>query len=144
MDPSCCSDKFAVSAPLERLDCAALDAHTYTLASCNLRSQDGLDSPARAMFESRDGHEDDGQLASPQYLLPMEYTHADAEAEVYTCMEYTSMGSVSHRILQNQQCQRHCLNPEVTIDQAIAPFAGNFPRASCSASWCAGGGSPPS
>ena len=54
-------------------------AHMHILASCKLCSQDGLDSPARAMFEASV----DEQPASPQYLLPMEYTHADADAEVY-------------------------------------------------------------
>ena len=39
------------------------------------------------MFESREEHEDGGRPASPQYLLPMEYTHADADAEVHTLDE---------------------------------------------------------
>lgn len=40
-------------------------------------SMDGMESPARAMFEASDGE----HPASPQYLLPMEYTHSDGAAE---------------------------------------------------------------
>ena len=80
--PSATATKPWFCAPTESFDTDSYCSHIYTLGFCKLCSQDGLDSPARAMFESREEHEDNGRPASPQYLLPMEYTHADADAEV--------------------------------------------------------------
>lgn len=56
-----------------------LCAHLPTGTSFSLCSMDSLESPARAMFEASDGE----HPASPQYLLPMEYTHSDGAAEVH-------------------------------------------------------------
>ena len=109
------------------------------LGMCEPCSQDGLDSPARAMFESREEHEDSGQPASPQYLLPMEYTHADADAEVYTLHE------LLHYARHMTACDRSSSpgpHPEGLWQPGCSASLPIRTCAPCSASWCAGGGSP--